>query len=388
MSRNSLWLALALCLWANAASAHTRSVSYSFWEIGDNGARVRATIPQLELTRLGLVPEDPRFRDKVARLLMRNLRLSDADGPCMNEAVTPPEMHSGDVIHRWRARCDGIPTGLSSALFQGTDIAHTHFVTLTAAGRAPLTRVLTPDAGAWHWAGDAAHTAAPDRLGAFFSLGVRHILTGWDHLAFLLALAVTAASLKEVAWLATGFTLGHSLTLAIAVLGLARPAAPAVEGFIALSIVLVALENACRLDPGSRAFAAGAALALVALALAAATMPLLVILGLALFLCAYGRLLLDAREGLHLRLALTAAFGLFHGFGFAGVLDGMDLPADRLTGALLGFNAGVEAGQLLLLACAWPILLALRGSGLPVTPAATAATAGIGTFRYIQRLFG
>lgn len=388
MSRNNLWLAIALCLWASIATAHTRSVSYSFWEIGDDGARARATMSQLELTRLGLTPEDPRYRDKVAQQLMQNLRLNDAGGPCTNEAGTPPEVRSGDVVHRWRVRCDGPPTSLSSTLFRGTGIAHAHFVTLTADDRDPVTRILTPDAGTWHWAGEEAHATAPDRLGAFFSLGVTHILSGWDHLAFLLVLVVIAASLKEVAWLATGFTLGHSLTLAIAVLGLARPAAPAVEAFIALSIVLVALENAYRLTPGSRAFAAGAVLVLIALALVSPVMPLLVVLGLALFLYAYGRLLLDAREGFRLRLALTAAFGLFHGFGFAGVLDGMDLPADRLAVALLGFNAGVEAGQLLLLACAWPILLVLRGSGLPVTPAATAAAAGIGTFWYIQRLFG
>lgn len=388
MSRSSLAIALALCLWAGLASAHTRSVSYSFWETDDGGARARATVSQLELTRLGLAPGEPQYRDRVAQRLMDGLRLHHAGGACTNKAALPPDIADGNVVHRWRASCDGAPTGITATLFREAGVAHTYFVTLRREGEAPATRVLTAPESAWHWARDGESAAPPDRFAAFLVLGVEHILTGWDHLVFLLALVVIAASLKEVAWLATGFTLGHSLTLGIAVLGIARPAAPAVEAFIALSIVLVALENAWRLDRSSRPFAVGAAVALLGLALLSAVMPLLVVLGLALFLLAYGALLADARQGFRLRLALTVAFGLFHGFGFAGVLGGMALPDDRLVLALLGFNLGVEAGQLLLLALAWPALLALRGARWPVAPAATAAAGGIGVFWYVQRLFG
>lgn len=146
----------------------------------------------------------------------------------------------------------------------------------------------------------------------FFILGIEHILTGWDHLAFLLALLVGAKSLKDVVKLVTSFTVAHSLTLGLTVLGVIGPPAGLVEAVIALSIVWVAAENLL-FQPGPR------------------------------------------------RWMLVFAFGLVHGMGFAGVLA--DMQWSRPVLGLLAFNAGVEAGQIAVVALAFPLLRRLREDG-------------------------
>ena len=139
--------------------------------------------------------------------------------------------------------------------------------------------------------------------------------------------------------------------------------------------------------------------AVVTASLAAATLLALVgvgglsaiaLAGLGLFaLCHFALLDRTPRPG-RLRAAVAFGFGLVHGFGFAGVLAELDLPPGRLALALFGFNAGVELGQLAVVACAWPCLRALarpgRGRALTlVAEACSAAICGLGIFWFLTR---
>jgi hydrogenase/urease accessory protein HupE len=145
-------------------------------------------------------------------------------------------------------------------------------------------------------------------------LGVEHILIGFDHLCFLLALLLVAVRTREVVALVTTFTIAHSLTLAAAALGLISLSPRLVEPLIAASIIYVAVEN------------------------------------------------LVLRRQPPYRLAVVFGFGLVHGLGFAGIL------AERLPGVtgaavippLLAFNAGVELGQLAVAACLVPLIRMAR----------------------------
>jgi len=131
--------------------------------------------------------------------------------------------------------------------------------------------------------------------------GFEHILTGWDHLLFLLALALPGGRLGAFVRIVTSFTIAHSITLAVAAFGLVNlPAAP-VEALIALSIAWVAAENLIRERPMAR------------------------------------------------RWAVAFAFGLIHGFGFSTALRDIGLPRDTLLSSLMWFNLGIEFGQLLVL---------------------------------------
>jgi hydrogenase/urease accessory protein HupE len=148
----------------------------------------------------------------------------------------------------------------------------------------------------------------------YFLLGVQHILTGWDHLAFVFCLCLLARGWRLLG-LVTGFTLGHSLSLALAAFDVVRLPSPPTEACIALSIAFVARE--VLLPPEARRQGAG----------------------------------------------LVLAFGLLHGLGFAGALKEVGIgPAELLLG-LATFNLGVEAGQLIFVACVLTLLV--LGSRVP-----------------------
>ncbi len=184
-------------------------------------------------------------------------------------------------------------------------------------------------------AGSAAEVASE-----FLGLGVEHILTGADHLAFLLGLLLAARGLKELAWVVSGFTVAHSFTLALAALDWVRVSPAVVEPAIALSIAFVAVENFFE-PPVKR------------------------------------------------RLALTFGLGLIHGFGFARILQDLGLPSGNVAVALLSFNVGVEAGQLAVVLPLLPLLLWLRRKQVwreKGIRAASSVLAVVGAAWFVERL--
>ena len=162
----------------------------------------------------------------------------------------------------------------------------------------------------------ASFAAAPARLdvaATYFVLGIEHILLGIDHLLFVLALVLLITGVSRLVWTITAFTVAHSITLIGTSLGwLYLPSAP-VEAVIALSIVFLANEIASR-QPG------------------------------------------EERLSERLPWLVAGAFGLLHGFGFAGALAEIGLPEGEIPLALLCFNLGVEAGQLAFVALVLVVL--------------------------------
>jgi hypothetical protein len=399
-----LAVALGAVLLAPQAAAHRRSLSYSSWVPDDAGARVHARVSQLDLSRLGLAfrssgrPDDP-----VALYLARRLVLL-ADGvPCPpTRTPEPREASEGWVIYAWRVACpSAAQRALESALFLDVAPSHLHFARLDDPAGPGVERVLSEAEPRWQLPGDAAAPGAPaapahtgSTLPRYLALGVEHILTGWDHLAFVLALLLLAATLGEVAALVTSFTVAHSVTLALATLGVVQPEAAAVEALIGFSIALVATENGWILaGRGHRVpLAVTAGLVLMA-CLPGGAVPGWALLGLALFsLCHFGLLAGSARPA-RLRVAVAFAFGLVHGFGFAGVLAALELPTARLVPALFGFNVGVELGQLGVVVVVWPLLRLLARAaaerpGRLVAEAGSAAICGLGLYWFLMRHFG
>jgi hydrogenase/urease accessory protein HupE len=148
----------------------------------------------------------------------------------------------------------------------------------------------------------------------YLALGIEHLLTGWDHLTFVLGLLLLFGWHRRLIAAVTAFTLGHSLTLALSVLGIVSLPMALVEASIAMTIVVLALE------------------------------------------------LQSGRHGLVWRhpWTLPGALGLLHGLGFASVLFDAGLPSDEIPVALLGFNLGLELGQLGVIALAGACFAAFR----------------------------
>ncbi|MGP4014793.1 HupE/UreJ family protein [Saccharopolyspora sp. 5N708] len=200
----------------------------------------------------------------------------------------------------------------------------------------------------------------PERFWEFFRLGAEHLLTGLDHILFLLALIAGSRRLREIVLAATTFTLAHSVTFIIAALGFVRVPASFVEPVIALSIAVVAGWPLWRLWRGTND------------------------LGTA------GHLSLD-RVG-WTRLAVTFCFGLVHGLGFAGALGIEAAWSWSLLWSLLVFNVGIEVVQLAIIAAVFPLLALLRRRA-PVaarwtTGVIAAGVCAMGLAWFVQRVLG
>jgi hypothetical protein len=382
------------------AAAHTRSVSYSSWKLDASGATVSVRIPLLELSRLAFDPVvDVGSGGRAAEYLATHLTLRAGDALCAATGTpTAAPAPKGWAHFRWRVACAASgPRSVESAVLLDVAPSHLHFARVRGADGKVTERVLAEGDEAWALDGGSAAAGAGTSFLGYVGLGLEHIVTGWDHLAFLGALLLLAHTLREVATLVTAFTLAHSVTLALAALGLVRPDAVAVESLIGFSIALVAAENAWLLAGRDRtipAIAIGLLLAMAALAaLGVGSLRPLALLGLGLFSLCHFALLDGATRPARLRAAIAFAFGLVHGFGFAGILAEMELPADRLVHALVGFNVGVELGQLAVVAMLWPLLRLLarwqegRVERL-VAEAGSAAICGIGLFWFLTRAFG
>src|SRR4029450_2046673 len=121
--------------------------------------------------------------------------------------------------------------------------SHLHFARVRPQGRSAFRRLPSDPERSWMIGDSAAPVAVGDSLADFLLLGVEHILTGYDHLVFLLGLLLLGGGLRAPARVVTGFTVAHSLTLALAVFGVLRPDRAPIEALIGLSIALIAVEN-------------------------------------------------------------------------------------------------------------------------------------------------
>lgn len=174
----------------------------------------------------------------------------------------------------------------------------------------------------------------------FFREGVRHIFSGIDHILFVLSLLLVTRRWRDLAIVVTGFTVAHSITLALGALELVTVSSRIVEPVIAASIVYVAIENVISKKPRAR-------------------------------------------------LVVTFIFGLVHGFGFSASLRELGLMGRDLVPALLGFNVGVEVGQLLIVLPLFPALLWLQKKKRVFRPALVAVSsvvAVVGAWWFVERL--
>lgn len=217
-------------------------------------------------------------------------------------------------LARWTATCPGGLVGGTIAI-EGLSATQTDvLLRIQRPDGTEQTARLTPTSPSFVV---EAVTGTFDVAGTYLALGIEHILLGIDHLLFVLALLILVTGWRRLVWTITAFTAAHSITLAAATLGFVRVAPGPVEAVIALSIVFVAMEivRTRQGRPG----------------------------------------VTESRPWI-----VAFAFGLLHGFGFAGALARIGLPENDIPIALLFFNVGVEAGQLLFVAAVLTVIASWR----------------------------
>lgn len=265
----------------------------------------------------------------IAAYALSHLQLATAGKACpaqVTENLIDDHTDGAYAVLRFRADCPSAPTALQVkyALFFDIDPQHKGLLLLQYQGYS-RTAVFSPENATQQFT-----MGQPGKLSQFLDYGqegVWHIWIGFDHILFLLALLLPAVAFHDgkiwravcgfkpaflgVLKIVTAFTVAHSITLTLATLGIVSLPSRWVESTIAASVVVAALNN---------------------------VFPVF-------------------RDG---RWAMAFCFGLIHGFGFASVLTDLGLPRDTLALALVGFNLGVETGQLAIVACFLPVAFLLR----------------------------
>jgi len=324
------FLALAVLAWAPSPTAHAHEIRPALLEVEETGPglfEVTWKLPGRGDRALGLEPIVPE-----------NLEL-----------VAPPAVRQvpGAWVQRGTYKSDGTPLVGRSISIRGLDALQTDvLVRIELLDGSTHTAILRPNSPTF----DIPERESKKEVAlATWKMGVIHILEGYDHLLFLLALMLIVTGFWKLVKTITAFTVAHSITLALATLGVVHfPTAPT-EAVIALSIVFLAAEVVRKRQ---------------------------------------GEVVLTERYP----WVVAFGFGLIHGLGFAGALSQIGIPQDEVPLALLMFNLGVETGQILFVTV---VALGLAGiRRIPVTPPRGAwrlapyAIGGLATFWTIQRLVG
>ena len=345
------WLALALA-WPAPALAHQVGLSRGDYAV--LGATVTAELTFAQRDVVELAPDLDGDRDAalseaelqkgsatLTRAVVEKLVVQGDGRPCPGKLVTARPTEGDGLQLNLSYDCPA-PAGeirFDLALLEDLPFAHRHIfraskgVTLAesilyrkrrsievhtlpagappSSGPAPAPAASAGDPGA-----EAATPAHPEASGAldFFKIGIEHILFGYDHLVFLLGLVLVGGRWRSLLLVISAFTVAHSITLGLAVLGVWAPSPHLIEPAIALSIAYVGVENF---------------------------------------------FVKDAEK----RWRITLPFGLVHGFGFAGALGEIALPRPDIPKALFAFNLGVEAGQIAVLAVVLPLMEIARRRG-------------------------
>ncbi len=310
---------VAASLFCVTARAHDVSQSDSKIEIHGHEVHVTFRLNLLELGYVdtngdGLISYD-ELDNSIARVyaaVKQHYLLHGPDLPIQVtlEKYSVVEGHVVDMELDYQFANDVTKLQVTSTLHQITQPTHEH---LTSANLNGTVHEAVLNAANPSTVFAASDSATLKTFGNFVRLGIMHIFTGYDHLAFLVGLLIVTTNLQSLIKIITSFTVAHSITLALATFNLVVIPSRWTESLIALSIAYVAAENIW----GKRAVE---------------------------------------------RYFIAFAFGLIHGFGFSNVLREMDLARAHLALSLFSFNLGVEIGQLTFVLALFPLVVYMTSS--------------------------
>ena len=348
-----LVLTLLFALLATPAFAHTKSETHSVWRIVGDTVHITFSVPDIEARRLANPDGSPPSDARLGGYLASHVDVLVGKAPCRRTG--PVQATAAAPSFRRFEFSYQCPTAkgmlLHSDAFFDLVPSHVTFAQVVTQNGDFIEQLITKDNRTL----DAASETSGGKLQnasflQFIGMGMMHIFTGIDHMSFILGFIILARRLRDLLFVVTGFTIGHSLTLALAVTGLVRPHAEYIDALIGLTIALVGAENIAVQSkrPAIVGLSIIGLLGMMAIgrALGWGGLPSLLLLGAALFTSNYLMVSGHLRDAARVRLVVTLMFGLIHGFGFAANLLDERLPKGRLAELILGFNLGVEIGQI------------------------------------------
>ena len=330
------------------SQAHNRSESYSKFNFSSNdqgvAIQVTGSIRQEIFNNLNLTSQFESYEDLIEYL---GASINPGQSCKLKNPVEINENLSlGALKLFWLFQCSKMPESISMSLFQDLGVSHTHIARGTIDGESVPEFMYASKEDVWVIGRPGEKNVNQSSYLGYFKSGMQHILSGWDHLTFLLGLLLLFTG-RFLIIAITGFTLGHSLTLGLGAMNILRIHSNMVEILIGFSILLLAIEYFFKHAFEFNNFFKNLALSLcvfLPLSFFGYLEPLLIV-GLVLFSTLYLSVT-NHYKTYWLPLLITVFFGLIHGLGFASSIAEVGLPQDKLLPIILSFNLGVEAGQL------------------------------------------
>ena len=334
--------------------SHQRSESYSKWSVEEDEnhtlVNVAFTIRLSNLNKLEgpLVGE---WEDRISAYIISSFT---TDSDCLQESKHRVMTSRADDIFRvsWTLSCNQMLEEIKTNVFFDRDPTHSHIARYIYDLNLSTEKLFTTQTKAWNLKDiySSKESSVNSSFKEYVLLGIKHISTGYDHLAFLFGLLLLNQRLKRLVLAITGFTLGHSLTLSLAVLDLVRPVNSFIEALIGFSIALLGLEFLIRHSKSNSTYVKNISyflfLFLLLYFIFSGGSNSLGLLGLFVFSFCY-LTLVSKNLSSFFSLFIASIFGLIHGFGFGGFLFEVGFSEDNILKTLFGFNLGVEIGQLM-----------------------------------------
>ena len=390
---------LLLILFQSESVAHTKSVSYSTWNIQEDQIILNFTVSSREITKLREYQINyPNLNDSLKSHLIQKIHSDQIKSePLINVLNTEIGMTGLSLIFDTNQFEKYI---FDMNIFFEEIPGHIHYARINHHIGKMRTLVLNQNNHEiiiFSELNAVEEQEWFDSFKQYIGLGFTHILEGIDHLLFLLALLILCKSFKSLVFAATGFTIGHSLTLGLAASDIVIPQVNIIESLIGWTIILASIESINLPRHELRKTQFGILLMVITVILLSLfeinELKIGFILGLGLLTLAILKLSEDREQSDKLRPMLAIIFGTIHGFGFANILSEISLDRTNFLVSLLGFNIGVEIGQILVLVIMWGLMSFLAKKILisnmkKITGLVSSILCSIGLYWFLTRLLG
>ena len=386
-------------------NAHYFSESFSKWNVVDNKVEANFSLLTLESTRIFQVENYQKimFEENLSETdvfkiyLSQHLKVTSEGKNCsLVDEIKELNSQEGSLNLSLNFEC---PSNkeikiINNALFNLVQ-SHIHIARIYIDNNLYTEKALFFNDQSIDLNEEKENNSFSNSFYKFFSLGLDHILSGYDHLLFILGLLLLVTNLKRLLLVITGFTIGHSLTLSLSVINIIQVKSSLVEALIGYTIMFVGLEYLYKENNDHRVsmiFITTLSLLLLIFGnLINPNFPYFLILGILLFSLGYFYLLKNLNSENNLLSIITIIFGLIHGFGFGGFLLSSKISSENIFSGLLGFNLGVEVGQIifvLLILLIYKLLMTLKITKIieVMKNLSFFAVVFFGFFFFIQRL--
>ena len=386
-------------------NAHYFSESFSKWNVVDNKVEANFSLLTLESTRIFQVENYQKimFEENLSETdvfkiyLSQHLKVTSEGKNCsLVDEIKELNSQEGSLNLSLNFECPSNKEMkiINNALFNLVQ-SHIHIARIYIDNNLYTEKALFFNDQSIDLNEEKENNSFSNSFYKFFSLGLDHILSGYDHLLFILGLLLLVTNLKRLLLVITGFTIGHSLTLSLSVINIIQVKSSLVEALIGYTIMFVGLEYLYKENNDHRVsmiFITTLSLLLLIFGnLINPNFPYFLILGILLFSLGYFYLLKNLNSENNLLSIITIIFGLIHGFGFGGFLLGSKISSENIFSGLLGFNLGVEVGQIifvLLILLIYKLLMTLKITKIieVMKNLSFFAVVFFGFFFFIQRL--